>query len=137
MGEAFKKHLKRSSGSILMDSERSQSLESEYRSLPDYPDVEVNCFGDVRWKSGKSIKIYYCDRYDSHYLKLFYSLRDPQEKNRSISMFNLVAKLFVDNPAGYKFVQAKNGNNSDYRADNLEWVKCRRRKDKIGEEEDC
>lgn len=34
----------------------------------------------------------------------------------------LIADVFVDNPNGYTKIRFKNGNRSDCRADNLEWV---------------
>ena len=46
-------------------------------------------------------------------------------------MFNLVAKCFVGNPNNYKFVQTINGDNSDFKASNLQWVKSRKRKPNI------
>ena len=44
-----------------------------------------------------------------------------------VSMFNLVGRLFVDNPNNYKFIRSKDGNNSNYTSSNLEWVKTKRR----------
>ena len=110
-------------------------MENEYRSLPDYPDVEANCYGDVRWKSGKSIKVCYGSMYNAYYVRLYYSLHDTQQKDKVVSMFNLIGKLFVESPHHYKFIRATNGDNSDYRASNLEWVKSRRKK--VETEEDC
>ena len=96
-------------------------MESEYKSIVGHEDIEVNAFGDVRYVCNqKPARVYHCSRYLSHYVKHNYG-------NKTISMFNLVGCLFVDNPNNYKFVIAKDWDNSNYQASNLEWVKSRRK----------
>ena len=105
-------------------------LEDGFRSLAEHLDLEVNALGEVRFKRSKKQPsgLKYGDKYDSWYIIFFTDGLGGDCKQ--ISLFNLVAKCFIDNPNGYKFVQAKNGNNSNYKASNLEWVKSRRRKTK-------
>lgn len=50
-----------------------------------------------------------------------------ETKERRVSMFNLVARLFVPNPRNYMYVRAVDGNNANYTADNLERVPSRKR----------
>jgi uncharacterized protein YycO len=38
-------------------------------------------------------------------------------------MFNLVGQLFVEHPNNYKFIMARDGNNSKYKASKLPWAK--------------
>ena len=106
-----------------------------FRSLADHPDLEVNESGEVRFirtkKQPRGLK--YNDKFNSLYVR--YSTENFAEQ-KGISMFNLVAQCFLDNPNGYKFVQAKDGNNSNCKASNLEWVKARRRRPK-DEDDDC
>ena len=95
-------------------------MESEYKSIVGHEDIEVNAFGDVRYVCNKKpAKVYY-GSYGSYYVKHNYG-------NKTISMFNLVGSLFVENPSNYKFVRAKDGDNSNYQASNLEWVKSRKK----------
>ena len=108
----------------------------EYKTLEGFEEIEVNDMGDVRWSNHKSTRkqptIWYGKMFNTYYLK-YCNYETNQDK--SISMFNLVAKLFVANPNNYKYVQTINGDNSDYKASNLQWVKSRRRKPKAKEDE--
>ena len=109
-------------------------MEYKYKTLEGFEEIEVNEMGEVIWtKSKRPVPIYYNKVFNSYYVK--YNNWDT-DKNKSISMFNLMAKLFVDNPNGYKYVQTINGDNSDYKASNLHWVKARRRKAKVEEDDD-
>ena len=42
--------------------------------------------------------------------------------NKEMDVARMVAVAFVPNPNGYDFINHKNGNKLDNRADNLEWV---------------
>ena len=99
----------------------------EFKSLDEHNEIEVNANGEVRWKSTpeRSPTLYYGKVYNSFFLKYCSRLTN---KNKSISMFNLVAKVFVDNPNNYKYVQTIDGDNSNYKAANLRWVRSRRLK---------
>ena len=79
---------------------------------------------------GKQPTIWHGTMFNTYYLKY---ANYETNKDKSISMFNLVAKCFVGNPHNYKYVQTINGDNSDYKASNLQWVKARRRKPLVGE----
>ena len=107
----------------------------EYKTLAGYEEIEVNEMGEVRWSDVKSRRkqptIWYGAMFNTYYLKY---TNYETNKDKSVSMFNLVAKCFVGNPHNYKFVQTINGDNSDYKISNLQWVKSRKRKPKI---EDC
>ena len=105
-------------------SNTENEMEELFKQLPDFPDVECNAKGDVRWyRSKKLMTKYYGNMYDSFYIKYY----DNMDKQKVISLFNLIGRLFVENPNNYKFIRAKDGNNSNYDASNLEWVKTRRR----------
>ena len=109
--------------------------EELFKQLPEFPDIECNAEGIVRWfKSKKPMTIILDKKYDSHYIKYYESLSgevsnpEGRGKQKSISLFKLVGNLFVDNPNKFKNIGTKDGENSNYRASNLEWVKVRRRK---------
>jgi len=111
----------------------------EYKQLDGFPEIEANEDGEVRWfKSKQPVTIYYSSSRDGHYIKFRdynATVRKAWGSDKSISMFNLVARLFIPNPNNCKFVQAIDGNNSNYRASNLEWVKQRRRRVKFDDDE--
>ena len=95
-------------------------MEKQYKSLGGHENIEVNELGDVRYvRNGKPAPVYF-GSYGSYYVKYNFG-------EGCISMFNLVGRLFVPNPNNYKFIRAKDGDNSNYSASNLEWVKTRRR----------
>ena len=74
----------------------------EYKTLEGFGEIEVNDMGVVRWvdlkPNRKQPTIWYGKMFNTYYLK--YSNYDTNQ-DKSISMFNLVAKLCVPNPNNY------------------------------------
>ena len=102
----------------------------EYRTLEGFEDIEANEFGEVRWVRSKTkLKVYSNEMPGGSTSCYFKYYTDRMYTNQKcISAFNLIARLFVPNPNNYKFVQAIDGNNSNFSASNLEWVRTRRRR---------
>ena len=95
-------------------------MEKHYESLEGHEDIELNEYGNVRYVRNQKPAPVYFSSYGSYYVKYNFGAG-------CISMFNLVGRLFVANPNNYKFIRAKDGDNSNYQASNLEWVKTKRR----------
>ena len=95
-------------------------MNTEFKSLVGYEEIEANSDGQLRHVNHhwKAINIYensiggYCT---AHWH------RGPDDK-RNISMFKLMASLFVDNPNNYTIIKANDGDNSNYKASNLQWI---------------
>ena len=101
-----------------------------YRSLPEHPNIEIAMDGKVRYKIEKYIvKPCYVESIDM-YRVCYYVNHKP----KFAFIPYLVARCYVDNPDGYKYVRAKDGNKSNYHADNLEWVSTLRQNLKTPEE---
>ena len=106
-----------------------------FKQLPEHPDIECNSDGFVRWKRDKKeVSIYYRkdnDVYNAYYYESMPKVLNKNPKlngpKRSCAMITHVGKLFVDNPNNFKFVRTKDGDNSNYSASNLEWVKSRKK----------
>ena len=113
----------------------------EYKQLKDFEEIEANEDGDIRfslsqyWKPHEKATVS-CKRWNdkernplSYYIKYQTREKYPQKKvDKSISCMNLIGKLFVENPNNYLYTQAIDGNNGNYKASNIEWVKSRRHK---------
>ena len=56
-------------------------------------------------------------------LKLYPNKKGPRVNINGCKYYlhHLIAMQFIDNPHHYKFVRHINGNNDDYRIENLEW----------------
>ena len=95
-------------------------MDSEYKSLTGYEGIEVNANGELRHVKNhkKSIKIYEDNTSHCFYARWFRGVDDM----RSISMLKLIANLFVDNPSNYTIIKTIDGDKSNYKASNLQWV---------------
>ena len=104
--------------------------ENEYRCIPEHPEIEISMDGKVRY-IGKTylIKPYYVEPLNV-YRVCYYVGYNP----RFVVLPYLVARCFVANPNGYRYVNHIDGNHSNYHATNLEWVKTNRKNLKTPEE---
>jgi len=97
-----------------------------WRKIEEYPDYYINRLGDVFttrfYKTGFVMKKFAIGE------KNYVHLRSDDGKNRRVAIENLVAKAFVKNPNGYKYVLHKDGNTLNDGAINLEWVEKMPRK---------
>lgn len=72
-----------------------------WRTIPDFPEYEINRLGEVRRKSTGRVLKPFDDR--RGYLRVSLS-------GRNMKVHLLVAKMFVPNPHGYPVVDHKRGN---------------------------
>ena len=106
-------------------------MSDEYKSLSELPEFEANINGHIRWTfNKKDCKIYSSSIHGSD--KQYYYVKSQRwwispdgKQDVSISCLNLIARLYVPNPDGYKFVKTIDGDVSNYKADNMMWVKSR------------
>ena len=104
----------------------------EYKTLIGHEEIEANELGDVRWVRSKEKLRVFSEKGGSCYFRYYPDGR--KEKEQRITTFHLIARLFVPNPNNYKWVQAIDGDNSNYRASNLQWTKSNRRNTLTAEE---
>ena len=92
-----------------------------YRVLSGFEDIEVNALGDFRWFGSKrkfNLHTVWGGRYSIRYKP---SYDGPL---KSLSPYKMVATLFVPNPNNFCFVKTIDGDDSNFAASNLKWVKC-------------
>ncbi len=96
-------------------------MNTEFKSLVGYEEIEVNAEGVVRKVKINHGSDHYVgiNKVSGQFRASFYN--DGQR--RSISMLKLVAGIFVENPNNYKWVNVKDDDINNYKADNLEWVR--------------
>ena len=105
--------------------------EEEYRIHPDHPTIEISIDGKIRYVVEKyEVKPRYSETLNTY--RICYQI---DNKPRHALIPYLVARCYVDNPNGYKFVRTKNGDVSNYHASNLEWVRSHKGKKASATEE--
>ena len=93
-----------------------------------YKYYEVSNLGRIRSISHRTLKPYRFregrvlaqSKVRNGYMRV--SLTQEGKHKKSASVHRLVANAFVPNPENKKYVNHKNGNKEDNRAENLEWV---------------
>ena len=78
-----------------------KQTEELFKQLPEFPDIECNAEGIVRWfKSKKPMTIINSKKYNSHYIKYYESLSgevsnpEGRGKQKSITLFKRLATNF-------------------------------------------
>lgn len=117
------------------DKKKKTNDSVEWRVLEEFPDYEVSSEGEIR------------NINTGHYLRPAYhedkgycicNLANRRTKTRkTVAFHRLVAKSFLDNPCGWKYVLHLNGNRLDNRAGNLKWVSSLRKNSSISIEDEA
>jgi hypothetical protein len=107
-----------------------KKIEEEWKTIPEFPDYEISNFGRCRNKKGRILKQLYSFRKSSSgeknkYISYEMYMESPGctrrvRKNRSAG--SLVAKAFVENPEGCKYIEYIDGDSSNIMFTNIKWV---------------
>ena len=95
-------------------------MDSEFKSLVGYEEIEVNANGELRHVKNHKLCIKVYESETSHCCSAHW--HRGANDFRTISMFKLMANLFVDNPNNYTIIKTIDGNNANYMPSNLKWV---------------
>lgn len=87
----------------------------EFRAIEGYPAYKVSNLGRIKNPYGRIIKA----NYKEGYMQVGLRNEDGVKQKR---LHRLVAKAFIPNPENKEQVNHINGNKSDNRVENLEWV---------------
>ena len=90
----------------------------EYKTIEKFQEIEANTKGVIRWSGSK--KPFKPILINGIY-KIIYT--NPGERRKTMLAHGYIATLFVPNPKNYKSVRALDGDYTNLRASNLEWVK--------------
>lgn len=93
-------------------------MQEIWKDIPDYEGIyQISNFGKIR--SCKNNKIRKQIKQRSGYMRIILT---KNSKQRATSVHILVAKCFVKNQNGYRYVNHIDGDKTNNNADNLEWV---------------
>ena len=98
-------------------------LDGEFKRMDGFREIEANADGDVRWFGSK--KALSPVKHKNAKLNLQYN-PDPFSNKNNLSPYKMVATLFVPNPHNYKYVKTIDGDYTNFKANNLQWVKTSR-----------
>ena len=92
----------------------------EWRSIPGYPGYEASSEGRIRSFRSGECKIIKQHSSQKGYLRA--NLKHENGKSHCSSAHRFIAMAFIPNPDNLPEVNHKNGNKTDNRPENLEWV---------------
>jgi hypothetical protein len=106
-----------------------KKIVEEWKTIAEFPDYEISNFGRCRHKEdGRILKMLTRIRKDCNLVSSSYIFRNVRVNGRLVrlrerSPGTLVARAFVENPNGYKFVRYIDGDSTNAMFTNLKWVK--------------
>jgi hypothetical protein len=93
-------------------------MEEIWQPLHDYPIYAISNYGKIKNTKTNDLKHIRVNDYGYCQATIY-----DHCKAKSVSIHNIVAKMFVSNPYNYHYVKHIDGNKANNTAANLEWIK--------------